>query len=394
MPRDDTFQRIVDGEEIALRDAYRRYAAAAQALAARIIGAELADDVVESAFLQIWSEPGRWASEALDVHVLRLTRDLALAARRRGIAPGLAAQDLEPFPIAPDPSLPDIVHDVPADALQRALLRLPGEQSRLLEDAWLDGVAPPEPLGDALDALAAAVSGPLALRGGAADDGDLSGFFLGLTVSVDQDRAVREIRSDRSLAERTSAWPTAIAAITPAALAIERGPPSARMEQRLIQRARITRPPIVRERRLLQTAQRTLIWVALVGLIALAAVFGSIAFSPDDPISGGAVALSEDGRTGVLLPHYEQRLFALVFWGLPEPAGGEQWQLWLVRESGVVEPGPALERSDEGRAAVTVDPNVLDAADRVIGFAVSLDDPASREAGTASSDDIVYQFSR
>ncbi|MCY3568949.1 MAG: hypothetical protein OXH38_10005 [Chloroflexi bacterium] len=159
MPRDDLFQRIVDGDELALRDAFRAYGAVARDLARRIAGLAVADEVVEEVFLLIWSEPERWASAALDVHVLRITRDLSLAVRRRGVRPGLASVELEPFPIAPDAALPDIVDEINHEALQRHMLRLPGDQGRWLEDAWFEGrPAHEQALGSALNTLVDAMA--------------------------------------------------------------------------------------------------------------------------------------------------------------------------------------------------------------------------------------------
>ena len=134
----------------------------------------------------------------------------------------------------------------------------------------------------------------------------------------------------------------------------------------------------MRSSRTLRVARRGAIWLALAGLVAVAVIFGVLAFRADDPISGRAVALTEDGVTGVLLPRYEDRLFALIFWGLPQLQAGESWQLWLVRESGAVEPGPIFARDQEGRAAVSINPNDLESDDALIGFAVSRDDPTRR----------------
>lgn len=154
VPRNDLFQRIVEGDELALRDAFRAYGAVARDLARRVAGAAVADDVVEEVFLLIWSEPEHWASPALDVHVLRMTRDLSLAVHRRGVRPNLASTELEPFPIAPDAALPDVVNEIDQEALQRYMLRLPDGQGRSLEDAWFEGrPADEHALGSALDAL-------------------------------------------------------------------------------------------------------------------------------------------------------------------------------------------------------------------------------------------------
>lgn len=154
----ELFQRIVDGDEIALRDIFRSYGPTARELARRIIGHDQADDVVEEAFLLIWTEPERWATPALDVHVLRIVRDLALAVRRRGVTPAQAALDLEPFPISPNLDAPDVVHEIDHDELQRLLLRLPNEGGRMLEDAWFDeSASEDEALNEALEALVSGI---------------------------------------------------------------------------------------------------------------------------------------------------------------------------------------------------------------------------------------------
>ena len=134
----DLFQGIVDGDEIALRDAFRRYGAAANELARRIIGPEQAAEIVEEAFLLIWTEPERWASPALDVHVLRIVRDLSLAVQRRGVTASLAARDLEPAGAIPDLSAPDIINELDHTELQRLLLRLPDGQGLQLEAGWFE----------------------------------------------------------------------------------------------------------------------------------------------------------------------------------------------------------------------------------------------------------------
>jgi len=150
----ELFQRIVDGDEIALRDAFRSYGATARELARRIVGPHQADAIVEEAFLLIWSEPEHWASAALDVHILRIVRDLALAVRRRGVTAALAARDLQPFVMPADATLPDVVDELDHDELQRVMLGLPAGRGRQLEDAWLDGLrADDESLNLALDAV-------------------------------------------------------------------------------------------------------------------------------------------------------------------------------------------------------------------------------------------------
>ncbi len=219
-------------------------------------------------------------------------------------------------------------------------------------------------------------------------------YYLGLLGDTERDAVERLVRSDPRVRSRCVSWPNAAAAITCGALIVDDATVEARLEQRLIQRARLARPPSVRSPRTLQAARRGTLWIVLVGLVALAVISGVLAFRADEPISGHAVALNADGTTGVLLPKFEERLFALIFWGLPELGLDETWQIWLVRESGAVEPGPTFLRDADGRAAVTIDPNTLESDDELIGFVVSRDDPSRRQDGTPSSDDILYQFSR
>ena len=164
------------------------------------------------------------------------------------------------------------------------------------------------------------------------------------------------------------------------------------LEHRVIARAREARPPALRRRLRPSTARRIALALLLVGALTAAGVFAWLAFEPRDPINGKAVALSGDGQIGVLLPRYEQRPFALVFWGLPEPENGQVWQIWLVRESGEVAPGPSFAPDSEGRAALAINPNTLETDDPPIGFAVSLDNPAQRAGETPPREAIRYQF--
>ncbi len=397
MSSPELHQGLIDGDEIALRDLYRRYGAAARALARRIVGEEQAPDVVEEALLLIWRAPEQWASAALDVHVLRATRDLALEVQRRGIDAGVASAALEPFPLWPDPTLPDIVSGIDLDELLRRFLRLPNDQTRQLEEAWFEASRPSED-----DLRAAVTSFAAALQDGGVDSHDISNvsddeapiaaFFFGLLDDPERDAIALSLRSDATRRERYAAWPTALAAITMAALDVDTSHPDSPREQRLIQRARVARSPAARSRQGLRAARRGAVWLALVGLIAIAVVFGVLAFRADEPISGRAVALDDSGAAGVLLPNYESRLFALVFWGLPQLGDSETWQLWLVRASGAVEPGPQFTTGADGRAAVAVNPNQLESDDALIGFAVSRDDPSRRSGETASAADILYQF--
>ena len=222
----------------------------------------------------------------------------------------------------------------------------------------------------------------------------LGAFALDLLDETARAALERELRSNAALRAELAPLPTAAAAVTLAALVLETDAVEARLEQRLIQRARLERPPRVRTPRFLQAVRRRLLWLLLLAAVACAALFGALAFQAGDPISGRALPLTADGATGVLLPQYQDRLFALIFWGLPQLAEEETWQLWLVRASGTVEPGPQFAPDAEGRAAVSVNPNLLETDDPLIGFTVSRDIPSNRTNETASADNILYQFPR
>lgn len=200
--------------------------------------------------------------------------------------------------------------------------------------------------------------------------------------------------ADAPLAEDEAA---ARLAATAAALALVPNPTEAAaysvgLEHRVISRAREFRAPRLRRRLRPSAARRIAFALLLAGALAAAGVFAWLAFEPSDPIGGRALALSDGGGVGVLLPRYEERPFALVFWGLPAAEQGEAWQLWLVRESGEVTAGASFAPDDEGRAAVVINPNTLESDDAPIGFAVSLDNPSERSGETPPREAIRYQF--
>ena len=220
----------------------------------------------------------------------------------------------------------------------------------------------------------------------------LPAYVLGLLEDERASSVDSVVRSTPALRRRARTLAAAATAVSLAATPLEDEGAQPQVELRLIQRARDARPPAVRPRRSARAVIRVFPWLVALGLIALLAVFGWLAFQPEDPISGRAIPLTEDGATGVLLPRYESRGFALVFWGLHEAANNETWQLWYVRVSGAVEPGPSFIPDADGRVALALDPNALETDDPLIGFAVSLDVPHQRSGATPLRDAILYQF--
>ena len=394
-------RRLRAADEDALRELFSAFAPQAHALAQRIAGAAAADPILEEVLLLAWREPQRWSEQTFHAQLLRCVRDVAVLVRTREITPAAALARWQPPQIEPQSSAPLDRADA-ADRVRAALFALGPERRELLESAWFEGAT--------LDQLASSAAmsadedgqGGQNRRGGADADGragaarrrdritpmsadaELGPAILGL---ADPPRGAAQ----DSAAQRLAAAATSLALVP---LRTEEHRLSTGLEHRIVARAREQRTP--KRRRILlrrSVAIRIFISLVLAAAIALAALFGWLAFRPADSISGRAVALSEDRATGVLLPNYEQRPFALVFWGLPDADAREVWQLWWVRASGDVTPGPTFEPDDEGRAAVAINPNTLETGDTLIGFVVSLDIPAERSTETPAREDVRYQFS-
>lgn len=175
MPPDNLYARIVTGDEDALREVWRSQGPLARDLARRIGGPVHAAAIVEECVLLIWTSPERWAADPLDLHLLRLVRDLALIVRQRGLAPRLAVRELEPFRVGMDPDATGLGAGLAASvdraACQRMLLQMSDRQREALEAAWFEGLAPARlaellqcseaeslhALGEALDQLVLAI---------------------------------------------------------------------------------------------------------------------------------------------------------------------------------------------------------------------------------------------
>ena len=150
MPQDSLYARIVHGDEDALREAWREQGTLARRLARRIAGQAHAVEIVEEVLLLIWTKPDRWASDPLDLHLLRLVRDLALIVQRRGLTPRQAVRELQPVPIGGDPASARLAATLDHELGQRILLQLSDAERRALEAAWFEGTSPTQ-LANALD---------------------------------------------------------------------------------------------------------------------------------------------------------------------------------------------------------------------------------------------------
>lgn len=100
----DPAPAVTAGEE-ALRDAYRYHGRAVYAVAARVCGPMLAEDVTQEVFLRFWRHPGRFepARGSLRTFLLTLAHHGAVDALRSGEARRRREGRIDPSaPVAPD----------------------------------------------------------------------------------------------------------------------------------------------------------------------------------------------------------------------------------------------------------------------------------------------------
>ena len=361
--------RVLNRDEAAMRELVREHGAAlsrlAEAAGGRRRGRPLAGvPVVEAAMLQFWTDADDWRpAQALDLLLYECVRDTALAVRRRSLSPRRAAANWRPRRISGSLPATGLLAAILPDEFRAALQGLQPDAREAIDRAWLAR----EESGDANEALdqlcrAAGISaGP--------SSGGRAAARLAACTAISREEALR--------AE----------AVPPAGL-----------EQALISRIRSTEglksvpAPLERPRR--PWRQRALLAAAsLAAACAIAATTAGITYlATDGPIDGRAIALTSDGATGVILPRWDERPAALIFWGLAAPAENERWQLWSVRASGALLAGPFLSPNADGRAAIPLDPDPQAEADPIAGYALTLDDPSARINDTPSRDSVRYQF--
>ena len=169
-PPTNLLERIQQGDDDALREAWRRHAPTALTLAHRIIEPPRSMQVVEECFLLLWRRPERYAGAPLDALMARAVRDVAIAVRRgRPIRDAVDAWSAPILP--PSPTDGAALSEIDPKIVRRAVARLPQRQRTALELAWIDGLdvevigaqlqidaaAVDQALDDALETIAAAL---------------------------------------------------------------------------------------------------------------------------------------------------------------------------------------------------------------------------------------------
>ncbi len=138
--------RLVDGDEAALRDVYQRHAPAVFGLALRVLANEtLAEDVTQDVFVRLWQQPTRFDPERgqLRAYLLamahsraveRVRSEESLRRRHRSVAEEPTVNT------APDPE--HLVIDADAGAaVRKALSELPTLQRIPIELAYFEGLS-------------------------------------------------------------------------------------------------------------------------------------------------------------------------------------------------------------------------------------------------------------
>jgi len=149
-PRDeDLLRRVSAGDEQAFRELFGRYAAVAHALAFRLVRqAQVAEEIVQEAFLAVWRSPDRYdgARGSVRSWLMGTVHHRAVDAVRREQAQRRRAEQaagLGPG-IVEDP-IDDVLAaiDLPRERklVRSALGELPDEQREVIERMYFDGLS-------------------------------------------------------------------------------------------------------------------------------------------------------------------------------------------------------------------------------------------------------------
>ena len=136
--------RIRDGDAAALGELYDRHAAAALAVAMRVVGGRAeAEDVVHDAFVAVWRKIDRFDAQrgSLRAWLLTVVRNRAIdrvRARRTAVDVD-DADERSLLRTGPNPTWDAALDRAAANDLRQAMDALPDEQRRAIELAYFEG---------------------------------------------------------------------------------------------------------------------------------------------------------------------------------------------------------------------------------------------------------------
>jgi len=141
--------RVEGGDDRAFRELFARYAAVAHALAFRLVRqAQVAEEIVQEAFLAVWRNPERYDRTRGSVRawLLGTVHHRAVDAVRREQAQRRRAEQAASLgPAVQDDPVDDVLAaiDLPRDRrlVRRALTELPVEQRNVIRAMYFDGLS-------------------------------------------------------------------------------------------------------------------------------------------------------------------------------------------------------------------------------------------------------------
>ena len=165
---EDLMQLVRRGDTLAFEVVYERHATAAFSLAYRMTGARnVAEDVVQEAFLSLWRSGARYDRDRGSVRtwVLGIVHNRAIDALRRGASYERRREQLdvvEERHEAPERTDVEVARRDEAREVRTALRSLPAEQSHVIELAYFGGFSHSE-IADMLDTPIGTVKGRMRL---------------------------------------------------------------------------------------------------------------------------------------------------------------------------------------------------------------------------------------
>lgn len=146
---EDLLRRLVAGDDQAFRELFSRYAAAAHALAFRLVRqAQVAEEIVQEAFLAVWRNPDRYdgARGSVRSWLMGTVHHRAVDAVRREQAQRRRAEQASGMePDVDEDPVDDLLAaiDLPRERklVRAALGALPDEQREVIERMYFEGLS-------------------------------------------------------------------------------------------------------------------------------------------------------------------------------------------------------------------------------------------------------------